>query len=155
MENSAQLKLSVEDVSGAPDVPSKHAFRHWVKAALAGRCSEAEIAIRIVGDAEGAQLNYVYRRKQGATNVLSFPADLPAGVPVPMLGDLVICAPVVAREVREQGKSVNDHWAHLVVHGCLHLLGFDHESMVDAETMESLEREILGRLGFGDPYVPR
>ena len=89
------------------------------------------------------------------TNVLSFPAELPAGVPLPVLGDLVICAPVVAREAQEQGKPPEAHWAHLVVHGCLHLLEFDHEDEAEAAEMEALERSILAAMGYPDPYAPR
>src|SRR5690606_11330766 len=97
--------------------------------------------------------NRHYRGKDYATNVLSFPADLPEGVKLPLLGDLVICVPVVTREATEQGKRLNDHYAHLTVHGALHLLGWDHEDEREAECMEQLEREILASLGIADPYL--
>ena len=147
--------VSVDNASHEPGVPGEAELGRWAAAALAGRRDGAELAIRIVDEAESARLNATYRHKQGATNVLSFPAELPAAVPLPLLGDLVICAPVVTREAREQGKAPAAHWAHLVVHGCLHLLGYDHEQEAEAEEMESLEREILAGMGYPDPYTPR
>ena len=108
---------------------------------------------RIVDEAEGRALNERWRGRDHATNVLSFPAELPPGVALPLLGDLVVCAPVVAREAAEQGKAEADHWAHLVIHGTLHLLGFDHETEAEATVMEDLERALLAGLGIGDPYA--
>mgnify|MGYP001615704699 CR=1 FL=1 len=138
-------------------VPAAASFRKWAAAALAGRIREADLAIRLVGTREGRALNRHYRGRDYATNVLSFPAELPEGLPkdvrLPLLGDLVLCAPVVAREAREQGKPLNAHYAHLTVHGCLHLLGWDHEDAREAEAMEQLEREILATLGLPDPYL--
>ncbi len=148
-------RVSVENASREPGVPAELEFQRWIAAALAGRRPEAELAIRIVDEAESALLNATYRRKQGATNVLSFPAELPTGVPLPVLGDLVICAPVVAREALEQHKPLEAHWAHLVVHGCLHLLDFDHEAEAEAVEMEALERSILAGMGYPDPYMAR
>jgi probable rRNA maturation factor len=141
--------------------PAAVSFRRWVAAALDGRIREADLAIRIVDAKEGRALNRHYRGKDYATNVLSFPAEvaegvkLPKGVKMPLLGDLVLCAPVIAREAREQGKPLNAHYAHLTVHGALHLLGWDHEDECDAECMEKLEREILAGLGIDDPYLER
>ena len=155
MGSSLRLSMSLEDASGVPGVPAEDAFRRWAEAALSGRRADVELAIRVVDEAESAELNSHYRGKIGPTNVLSFPAELPPGVPLPVLGDLVICAPVVLREAREQGKPAESHWAHLVVHGCLHLLGFDHEAEAEAEAMESLERRILAGLGLPDPYLSR
>jgi len=138
-------------------MPAATSFRKWVAAALAGRIREADLAIRLVDEKEGRALNHHYRGKDYATNVLSFPAELPEGLPkgvtLPLLGDLVLCAPVVAREAKEQGKPLNAHYAHLTVHGCLHLLGWDHEDPREAEAMEQLEREILAGLGLPDPYL--
>lgn len=138
-------------------LPSAASFRKWAAAALAGRIREADLAIRLVDIDEGQSLNRHYRGKDYATNVLSFPAELPEGLPegvrLPLLGDLVICAPVVAREAAEQGKPLNAHYAHLTVHGVLHLLGWDHEDDQEAEAMEQLEREILAGLGIDDPYA--
>jgi probable rRNA maturation factor len=136
-------------------LPSTLSFRRWVDAALHGakRRKPAELAIRIVGTDEGRGLNRDYRGKDYATNVLSFPAELPPGVSLPLIGDLAICAPVVLREAAEQGKSARDHWAHLTVHGVLHLLGHDHIEDREAEAMEALETRILAGLGIADPYA--
>ncbi|MDH5831900.1 rRNA maturation RNase YbeY [Luteimonas sp. M1R5S18] len=138
-------------------LPSAVSFRRWVAAALAGRIREADLAIRVVGTKEGRALNRHYRGRDYATNVLSFPADLPRGLPpgvrMPLLGDMVLCAPVVAREARAQRKPLNAHYAHLTVHGALHLLGWDHADAREAEAMEQLEREILAGLGIDDPYA--
>lgn len=152
-----RLDVSVSYAVPRAGVPSAVSFRKWVAAALHGRIREADLAIRIVGSKEGRALNRHFRGKDYATNVLSFPAELPEGLPegvrLPLLGDLVICAPVVAREAREQGKSLASHYAHLTVHGTLHLLGWDHEDEADALCMEQLEREILAGLGIEDPYA--
>ena len=138
-------------------IPAANSFRKWVAAALAGRIREADLAIRIVGAREGRALNRHYRGKDYATNVLSFPAELPEGLPkglkLPLLGDLVLCAPVIAREAKEQGKPLAAHYAHLTVHGALHLLGWNHEDAREAEAMEQLEREILAGMGLPDPYL--
>jgi probable rRNA maturation factor len=135
-------------------IPSTASFRRWTEAALAGarHRKPAELSIRIVGTREGRALNHRYRDRDYATNVLSFPAELPRGIQSPLLGDIVICANVVAREAREQGKSTRDHYAHLTVHGVLHLLGFDHQDDEDAAKMEALETRVLAGLGIPDPY---
>jgi len=140
-------------------LPTRPQFRKWVLAALtgAGRRFDSEVAIQLVDAPEGQAMNLQYRGKDYATNVLSFPAEVPEGLPedfdFPQLGDLVICAPVVAREAAEQGKALDDHFAHLTVHGVLHLLGFDHIEDAEAEEMEALERVILAELGISDPYA--
>lgn len=146
------LDVAVSYAAPRAGVPASASFRKWVAAALKGRIREADLAIRIVDEREGCALNRHYRGKDYATNVLSFPAELPEGVKLPLLGDLVICAPVVAREAAEQGKPVAAHYAHLTVHGVLHLLGWDHEDEKEAEAMEQLEREVLAELGLPDPY---
>jgi len=135
-------------------VPASASFRRWVEAALksARRRKATEVSIRIVDADEGQALNLQYRGRDYATNVLSFPADLPPGVNLPLIGDLVICAPVVAREAAEQGKTAAHHWAHMTVHGTLHLLGYDHIDDAEAEAMEALETRILAGLGIPDPY---
>ncbi len=135
-------------------VPASASFRRWVEAALKGarRRKATEVSIRIVDADEGQALNLQYRGRDYATNVLSFPADLPPGVNLPLIGDLVICAPVVAREAAEQGKTAAHHWAHMTVHGTLHLLGYDHIDDAEAEAMEALETRILAGLGIPDPY---
>lgn len=154
-----RLDVSVNYAAPRPGLPAAVSFRKWVGAALAHRIREADLAIRIVGAKEGRALNRHYRGKDYATNVLSFPADmaegvkLPKGVKMPLLGDIVLCAPVIAREAREQKKPLAEHYAHLTVHGTLHLLGLDHEDPREAECMEQLERDILAGLGIGDPYA--
>ena len=151
-----RLDVAVSYALPRTGLPAAVSFRKWVAAALKGRIREADLAIRIVGTREARALNQHYRGKDYATNVLSFPTDLPEGLPegvrLPLLGDLVICAPVVAREAREQKKPLAAHYAHLTVHGALHLLGWDHDNDRDAECMEQLEREILASLGIADPY---
>ena len=151
------MEVAVTYAVARKGVPAATSFRKWATAALSGRIREADLAIRVVDAREGRALNRHYRGKDYATNVLSFPAELPEGLPedfhMPLLGDLVICAPVVAREAREQGKAPAAHYAHLTVHGVLHLLGCDHEDEREAEAMERLEREILDGLGFADPYL--
>jgi probable rRNA maturation factor len=125
-------------------LPSASSLRSFARAALPAR--HGELTIRIVGAGESRELNRGYRGKDKPTNVLSFHGEKP------VLGDLVICAPVVASEAREQGKAARAHWAHMVVHGCLHLQGFDHEHEPEASRMEAREASILKRLGFPDPY---
>lgn len=147
------LAVTVQYVLDASDLPTETDFTRWAEAALTEHRLAADLVIRIVDEAEGRSLNHRYRGKDYATNVLSFSADLPPGVDLPVLGDLVICAPVVRREAAEQGKNEAAHWAHLVVHGCLHLLGYDHETEPEAKAMETLETAILARLGLPNPYI--
>lgn len=149
------IKVDIQRAAevAASDMPLAREFRVWVRAALARRHRDAELALRVVGEEESAYLNKTYRGKPGPTNVLSFAAELSPDVPVALLGDLVICAPVVLREAGEQHKPAQAHWAHMTVHGCLHLLGYDHQTAREARTMEMLEIEILGQLGFADPYA--
>lgn len=142
-------------------VPSEAEFRNWINLALRERSATPDgkpvvVGIRLIDEAESAQLNNQYRHKDYATNVLSFANDLPIPIldtleEIP-LGDLAICAPVVEREARQQNKALEAHWAHMVVHGVLHLLGFDHEDEAEAETMEALECSILAQLGVANPY---
>ena len=150
-----QFDVSVSYGVPRAGVPAPVSFRKWAFAAAEGRILKADLAIRVVDTKEACSLNRHYRGKDYATNVLSFPADLPEGVNVPLLGDLVICAPVVAREAKEQKKSLAAHYAHLTIHGVLHLLGLDHEDDREAEAMEAIERALLAELGFGDPYLER
>ena len=151
-----KLGLHIERATTSLSTPDDATFRKWVVAALAGRRAEAVMGVRIVDDEEGQRFNLQYRGKDYATNVLSFPAEAPIGLPreiaEPQLGDLLICAPVVGREAREQGKNEEDHWAHLTVHGVLHLLGYDHEEQVEADVMEALEVGVLENLGVSDHY---
>ena len=148
------LRVHVERVTALPRVPSVRSFRAWAGAALAGRRENAELCLRIVDEPEMRALNARYRGKDYATNVLSFPAELPRGVKLPLLGDIVLCAGVVRREAQEQHKPERAHWAHLVVHGTLHLLGLDHERPRQAAYMEGLERRILAAMDIPDPYTP-
>lgn len=135
-------------------IPAAVSFRTWVVAALdaAGHRGAAEVSIRVVDGDEGRGYNRDYRSRDYATNVLSFPADLAPELGLALLGDLLICAPVVEREARDQGKRVRDHYAHLTVHGILHLLGHDHQDQAQADRMEALEVHILASLGIPDPY---
>lgn len=136
-------------------VPPEDRLRAWVSAAV-GEALRGELTLRLVGETESAELNARYRGRQGPTNVLAFAADteLPSrGEPAPA-GDLVVCAPVVAREADQQGKPRDAHWAHIVMHGALHLLGYDHATPAQAERMEARERELLDDFGFPDPYRP-
>ncbi|WP_447745477.1 rRNA maturation RNase YbeY [Pseudomonas nicosulfuronedens] len=148
------LELDLQVACEATCLPSEAQFRQWCELALRQRQNDSELTLRLVDEAEGRELNRTWRHKDYATNVLSFPADVPDELlDIPLLGDLVICAAVVTREAAEQGKSVEAHWAHLVIHGCLHLLGYDHIDDAEAEEMESLEQELLAELGHPDPYA--
>lgn len=151
----APLSVVVQDAANRPDVPDEKAIRAWVRAAAGAGCA-GEITVRIVTAAESAALNRRYRGRSGPTNVLSFPSgdDFRGIVDEPHpIGDIVICADIVAREREEQGKSNEAHWAHLVVHGTLHLVGFDHDSDAAAAVMEGRERELLEGLGFPNPWA--
>lgn len=146
-----KLELDLQRASRAR-IPSATRFRRWVMAALRGRRARAEITIRVVTPAESRRLNARYRGKDKPTNVLSFACEAPSLLKLPALGDLVICAQVVKREARQQGKPVEAHWAHMTVHGVLHLLGYDHQRKNEARHMEALEKTILAGLGHPDPY---
>ncbi len=148
MSITVDIQYAVE----APGLPTEADFTRWVATVLRDRKVEGEVCIRIVDAEESQALNAEYRGKDKPTNVLSFPFEVPPGVPVTLLGDLVICAEVVAREAEEQQKAALHHWAHMVVHGTLHLLGFDHINDDEAEEMEALERDLLARLDIADPY---
>jgi len=145
--------LDLQQASTATDLPTEAELQRVLDAAVAPFQADAEVTIRIVDEAESQQLNFDYREKDKPTNVLSFPFQCPPGIELPLLGDLVICAQVVAREAAEQGKTLQAHWAHMVVHGSLHLLGFDHINEDDAEEMEAEEIQILHDLGFANPYL--
>lgn len=150
-----RLRVVVQNVSALTTTPSARKLGAWVERCL-GHEASGELAIRIVDEPESAELNHRYRGKQGATNVLSFAGTEPSadlGADEHLLGDLVVCAPVVAREAAAQGKPIDAHWAHIVLHGVLHLLGYDHASDAEAEVMEAREKELLAMLGFGDPYA--
>lgn len=150
MDLHLDLQIAL-DTSGI-QLPTEEQIRDWVSAALEGRLAEAEITVRIVDEVESEQLNVQYRHKSGPTNVLSFPFESDVPVEIPLLGDIVICAPVVVREAVEQHKEPLSHWAHILLHGTLHLLGFDHISDEDADAMERTEIQLMQKLGFSNPY---
>lgn len=133
-------------------VPSSTELQLWAESALKNIDEDCELSIRLVEEAESAELNETYRAKSGPTNVLSFPFEAPIEISPRLLGDLVICAAVVEREATVQNKQLKDHWAHMVVHGCLHLLGYDHIEDEEAQEMEDLEKIILDSLEIDDPY---
>ncbi|MEJ2514188.1 MAG: rRNA maturation RNase YbeY [Gammaproteobacteria bacterium] len=146
------LRVDIQAGAGRSGVPPVAKLRHWARSALAGRRRDAEVTLRIVDAAESQALNRRYRGKDRPTNVLSFPAELPPELELPLLGDVVICKDVVEAEAEAQGKSPEAHWAHMVIHGVLHLLGYDHETDEQALEMENLEAGILAELGWPDPY---
>lgn len=148
----SSIALAVQIASASDELPSQQDLQTWVLAAAGDRIRDVELCIRIVDEAEMTTLNEQYRQKPGATNVLAFPQHAVAGIACYILGDVVVCAPVVEREAVQQGKSSTAHWAHLVVHGVLHLLGYDHEQHQDAQKMEQLETDILVALNFPPPY---
>lgn len=154
------MSVDVQIASTVGDVPSVTAMQSWVQDVIDELliARECEVSIRIVDEKEGYELNKQYRDKDGATNVLSFPADNESIVDLPpelprLLGDIVICGPVVQREAAEQKKGIESHWAHLVIHGTLHLLGHDHEKEEEAAEMEAIETRILGKHGVANPYA--
>ena len=150
---AARLTLAYDNRSSAQALPSRAQFERWACAALQGGDERAEISLSVVDAIEGRELNGQWRGKDYATNVLSFALNEGEPVPgMPLCGDLVLCAEVVEREAAEQGKALAAHYAHLTVHGMLHLQGFDHEDDAEADAMEALETRILARLGFADPY---
>ncbi|MCC5795913.1 MAG: rRNA maturation RNase YbeY [Methylophaga sp.] len=140
-------------IATVQSVPAAAQFQQWAEAALAELDEDAELTIRLVDTAESAELNEDYRGKSGPTNVLSFPFESPVPMTPVLLGDLVICSQVVLDEANTQAKSLEDHWAHMVVHGCLHLLGYDHLEDDEAEQMEALEIKILQTLKINNPYT--
>lgn len=151
------VSVDIQVASDGDDPPEPGAIEHWLSAVfdrLLPISDERtrEVSVRLVDREESHALNLEYRGKDSPTNVLSFPSDLPPDLPFVHLGDIVVCTPVIHAEAKEQGKPVKAHWAHMCVHGALHLLGYDHIDDAEAEEMEALEVEILGGLGFPDPY---
>ena len=145
--------VEVQRACAVPGVPPSAKLVEWAEAAIGGRRDGARMTVRVVDEAEGAELNERYRGTKGATNVLAFGFDAREVPSVRILGDVVVCAPVAAREALAHSKRLDAHWAHLVVHGTLHLLGYDHDEPGAADEMETLEREILDRFGYPDPYA--
>ena len=150
---TVELTTEVQNVSSDPGVPESGLIEKWAATAYSKVAEQqAELTVRIVDEADGRQLNEQYRNQRTATNVLSFPFEDPPHVKTDILGDIVACAPVISREAREQGKALHAHWAHLIVHGVLHLCGYHHEVNEDAQIMQRLETEIVEHLGFSNPY---
>ena len=148
------MKITIQYATDKKLAPAKTLISKWAKQALADKTDKTDVTIRIVDNSEMAMLNQTYRHKSGPTNVLSFPADLPppAAEKFQLLGDIIICAEVVNREALEQNKESNAHWAHMVIHGIFHLLGYDHVKDEEAEEMEKCEIDIMQKLGFENPY---
>ena len=145
------LQIATDDNQ---NLPTEEQIMQWLNVILPQFMDNAEITIRIVDEQESQQLNNTYRHKDKPTNVLSFPFESPIEIEVPLLGDLIICKQVVEAEAKEQHKSLTAHWAHMIVHGCLHLLGYDHILDEKAEEMENIEIDIMQQLGFNNPYQP-
>lgn len=152
-----QADVEIQRVTTSTTTPDDEQFERWINAVPGAGDSRFSVTIRIVDEQEAQRFNREYRNRDYATNVLSFPSELPEGLPLELrqsqLGDILICAPVVVREALNQKRPEADHWAHLTIHGILHLLGFDHEQPDEAMAMESLETEILGKVGVSDPYL--
>lgn len=145
--------VDIQNVCESQTLPTTELFQQWVDIALANVTEQLyELTIRIVNAEESQLLNKQYRKKDKPTNVLSFPFEVPEGITLNLLGDLVICASVVEQEAKEQNKALFDHWAHMIIHGCLHLLGYDHINDTDADEMETLEIKILAKLSISNPY---
>ncbi len=145
--------IEIQTVFASEGQPDRQQIQLWIDTALEGYDQDTEIVVRIVDEQESAALNEQYRHKAGPTNSLSFPVDLPEAIELDLLGDLVICAPVLAKEALEQDKILSHHWAHIIVHGVLHLLGYDHIDDAEAELMETKEIAILNKLHIQNPYT--
>ncbi|WP_328187120.1 rRNA maturation RNase YbeY [Marinobacter sp. OP 3.4] len=147
----SELTVDIQRIIESNDLPDDDRLIQWARAGWQ-QAHDSEVTLRLVDESESRALNHQYRGKDRPTNVLSFPFEAPAGITVPLAGDLVICAPVVAREAVEQNKTSEAHWAHMVIHGLLHLQGYDHMEDDEAEVMEALEIRLLADLGYGNPY---
>lgn len=148
MAITLDLQIACENTN----LPSKKEFQAWLDCALIQYNKPFEVTVRIVDESESQALNFQYRQKNKSTNVLSFPFEVPDGIDMDLLGDLVVCATIVELEAKEQNKPLNHHWAHMIIHGCLHLLGFDHITEEEAQEMETLEINLLNKLSIPDPY---
>ena len=145
--------LDIQSASSSEDAPDEQSIKRWVSAAIGSKTGDTELSVRIVDEPEGTRLNETYRGASGPTNVLSFPFDNETPEPLPLIGDIVVCAPVVKMEAQQQNKDLTAHWAHMIIHGVLHLLGYDHQDDAEAAIMEALETEIMQKLGFPPPYA--
>lgn len=144
--------VDVQLASQSTQLPTENQLQSWVDAVLKDDAENSEIVIRLVDDAEMSQFNQQYRNKQGSTNILSFPFEAPEGVCSDLLGDLLVCVPVLEQEAKQQSKELMHHWAHIIIHGVLHLLGYDHINDDDADEMETLEIKILKTIKINNPY---
>ncbi|MCK5829743.1 MAG: rRNA maturation RNase YbeY [Methylococcales bacterium] len=144
--------IDVQIVSQSEEIPTQEQFQYWVDAILTNSSENSEIVIRIVDEPEMIQFNHKYRNKEEATNILSFPFEIPDGVKSNFLGDLLICTPIIEKEALLQNKELDHHWSHMIVHGVLHLLGYDHIDNHEAEEMEALEIKILKKINIENPY---
>ncbi len=145
--------VEIQTIFESAGQPSEQQIQQWVDTALEEVNHDTEIVVRIVDESESAELNEQYRHKQGSTNILSFPVEIPDGIDLNLLGDLVICAPVLEKEARQQSKLLTHHWAHIIIHGVLHLLGYNHLDDEQAEEMESKEIALLQKLNIPNPYT--
>ena len=145
--------LDIQSASTSEDAPDEQSIKRWVGAVIDSNQGDTELSVRIVDEPEGKLLNETYRGTSGATNVLSFPFENQTPEALPLIGDIVVCAPIVQREAQQQNKDLNAHWAHMIIHGVLHLLGYDHQNDSEAAVMEGLETEIMQKLGFPPPYA--
>lgn len=148
-----RIKITIQSLASNTFIPSRYFLQRWVNKALVKQVGSNEVNIRLVSKKESAELNSTYRHKNGPTNILSFPFEPPPGVSSPLLGDLVICAALVNQQAKQQAKTRLAHWAHLVIHGCLHLVGYDHIHDKDAIKMEAVEIQLLEDLGYENPYI--
>ena len=148
-----RIKITIQSLASNTFIPSRYFLQRWVTKALVKQVGSNEVNIRLVSKKESAELNSTYRHKKGPTNILSFPFEPPPGVSSAFLGDLVICAALVNQEAKQQTKTRLAHWAHLVIHGCLHLVGYDHIHDKDAIKMEAIEIQLLEDLGYENPYI--
>lgn len=147
-----KFRFTLQKIFNNAFIPSRYYLQRWINLVLTDHKTNASLNIRIVDETESADLNQTYRKKTGPTNILSFPFSPPKNIPSDFLGDLVVCAPLVTQEAKVQQKPIIAHWAHLIIHGTLHLLGYDHVNDQDAEIMETLEIKLLAQLGYPDPY---
>lgn len=148
-----RIKITIQTIASNTFIPSRYFLQRWVNKALIKQVTSKQVNIRLVSKKESAELNSIYRHKKGPTNILSFPFEPPPGISSAFLGDLVVCAALVNQQAKQQTKTRLAHWAHLIIHGCLHLIGYDHIHDHDANKMETLEIQLLKELGYENPYV--
>ena len=148
-----QSRISIHRAYKSCEIPSNHAIKRWASLALGHLSKESELSIRIVDQEESALLNKKFRNKVGSTNILSFPMNIESPDHQIFLGDLVICAQTIANEAEQQQKKLDEHWAHIVIHGILHLLGYSHDKSSNTKTMEDLERKLLSEINISNPYI--